>query len=308
MPSLTEPTAPVEGFPFRYRWDPELVKVFDQQVQTIREDIARAHDDDKLVIYLSCPISSRGGGHSGTNVEVAKFTQRSLLRRWGHRLWVLNPAVYQMESKSGYGLLEVYARQNGIDLKEHKPGGGDYMRMWIKVLVEEALPLNRQTGSTAPDERLGRRFDGYYFLGPSDVHAFFTQERNDVPLTDALEEYFARKHATDPEFLDAYSVPGIDWGASAKDAGTAAEQQQRRDLWESRRKDFIRFYALRASVNYSLGSHDEWNIFAELNRRRAAVVDKNGFPDVGSLLAGWFDGRQIDPGAAVVPLVPGYAT
>ena len=64
------------------------------------------------------------------------------------------------------------------------------------------------------------------------------------------------------------------------------------------RVDFFRFYAARASANFSKGCHDEWNIFCEINRARLA--HSNG--DVGQLLAGYFDGRQIDPGAAVCPI------
>jgi hypothetical protein len=39
----------------------EWVKIFGTQVDQIKEDIARAVSEDRLIIYLSCPISSRGG-------------------------------------------------------------------------------------------------------------------------------------------------------------------------------------------------------------------------------------------------------
>jgi hypothetical protein len=66
---------------------------------------------------------------------------------------------------------------------------------------------------------------------------------------------------------------------------------------------------LRASVNFSLGSHDEWNIFVELNRLRLKDSQKGTPPDgdTGELLAGFFDGRQVDPGAAVQVVSRGYA-
>ncbi|MFE7842665.1 hypothetical protein ACFU53_43345 [Streptomyces sp. NPDC057474] len=40
-------------------------------------------------------------------------------------------------------------------------------------------------------------------------------------------------------------------------------------VWEARRKESVRFYTVRAGVSYSLGCHDEWNIFVRLNKARA---------------------------------------
>jgi hypothetical protein len=138
--------------------------------------------------------------------------------------------------------------------------------------------------------------------------AFYIERITVLSDDEADVDAVVRPGATDPECLDAYSIAGIEWGVKPEDASDPAEQQRKRDAWEATRKDFIRFYALRASVAYSLGSHDEWNIFVELNCRRAALLDKNGFADIGSLLAGWFDGQQIEPGAAVTRIVAGYST
>lgn len=105
-----------------------------------------------LIVYLSCPISARGGGYSGTNVDIAKFTERASLQRWGEGFWIPNPAQYQLESKAGTGLMERHASQLGLDLDKLRklsnspggtrvPSGGDYMRMWTKVLVENDEPF-----------------------------------------------------------------------------------------------------------------------------------------------------------------------
>ncbi|MGA7927972.1 MAG: hypothetical protein WCA20_18530 [Candidatus Sulfotelmatobacter sp.] len=69
----------------------------------------------------------------------------------------------------------------------------------------------------------------------------------------------------------------------------------------------MRFYALRASVNFSLGGHDEWEIFRQINikRRNDKSADDNvGIPDQ---LGGFFDQSQIDPGASEALLSRGYA-
>lgn len=303
---LQEPAKPVASYPFQFRWYKELEGVFDLQVELLREDIARARAEDKMIIYLSCPISSRGGGFSATNVEMAKFTQAALLSRLGHRFWVLNPAMYQMESKEGTGLLRKHAHQLNTDWsKLPRPGGGDYMRMWTKVLVEELLP--RYLWATDPPDApayLGGHFDAYYFLGPQDVHSFFTNGTS-MSLTDALEAYFARKFSTDPDFRDAYSMPpGIHWG-HASDKLTEEEKKDR-NAWEERRKAFFRYYGLRASVAYSLGSHDEWNLFVEINRRRREKGKTTDGVAVWDQLAGYFEGRQIAPGAAEVDITRGY--
>ena len=97
---------PVAGFPnMRFRWYRDWEPIFDRQIKSVRQDIARARVEDKFVLYLSCPISSRGGSHSLTNVAIAPFTERRLITEWGQRFWFLNPAQYQMESKEGTGLI-----------------------------------------------------------------------------------------------------------------------------------------------------------------------------------------------------------
>lgn len=125
---------PVDGFPMKYSWqkgDWEIL--FNEQIKLIKEDIYRARVQGRLVVYLSCPISSRGGGYSGTNVEITEFTKLKLLQEWGTGFWILNPASYQMESKSGTGLMHRHA------LNLWGPDGEARLKELVKILP-------RQTG------------------------------------------------------------------------------------------------------------------------------------------------------------------
>lgn len=294
----TETGEPVPGFPLAFEWHGgDWKTIFDLQTQLIKEDVARARAEGRICLYLSCPISSRGGGWSGTNVDIARFVERKILDRWGEAFWVLNPVQYQLESPAGTGLIVRHAKAAGIDLdallKHGMPTGGDYLRMWTKVLVEDG------------GDNLGRNFDAFYFLGPRDVFSFFTKHESST-LTAGIESYFAQKFATHASFCDAFSVPGIDWGDANQSHGTP----NRRDAWVAKRKEFIRFYGLRASANFSLGCHDEWNILRLVNqgRRKKSAGPGKRDGDVGDQLAAFFDGSQVDPASSESVLSRGYAT
>jgi hypothetical protein len=305
--------APIQGFPLKYIWHTgPWYDIFNRQIDLIRSDIRRGKAEDRLIIYLSCPISSRGGGYSGTNVDIAKHVERALLERWGEAFWILNPAQYQLESKAGTGLINRHAEYLKIDLDKlrsvSEPSGGDYMRMWTTVLAENGPCI----GSRDVGEKLqntGQYFDAFYFIGPRDVQSFFLREGD--TLTAGLQAYFARKYATDPDFREYYSVPGIDWTRLGPRTAVNMKQYQLRDRWEDMRLAFLRYYSLRASANYSLGSHDEWLIFVHLNRlRRKATENPQRFMvdgDVGEQLAGFFDGGQIDPASTETALSRGYS-
>ncbi len=309
---------PVNGFPIKFTWHQHYwPDIFDRQIKIIRGDIARARAEDRLIIYLSCPISARGGGDSSTNVDIAKATERRLLDQWGEAFWILNPAQYQLESKEGTGLMEQHAKDCGIDLSELKtactppaPGGGDYMRMWTKVLVEDqGIYSFKDPACLAPElKNTGQHFDGYYFLGPNDIHQFFAQGSSET-LTASIENHFARKLATDSDFADAFAIPGLTWSPTWQIDGklSPVDKQKQVDLraqWEVLRRKFLRFYALRASIAYSLGSHDEWEIFRQINIQRRAA---NASPGIPEQLGGFFEGKQIDPAAAEAVLSKGYA-
>lgn len=298
QPVGTKTGEPVNGFPLKFSWHTgDWEKIFDRQTELIKKDVERARLDGRLVLYLSCPISNRGGGYAGTNVDIAHYVERKVLQRWGEAFWVLNPAKYQLESKAGKGLLDQHATDLRIDLKELEqaapPGGGDYLRMWTKVLVED------------DDRNLARNFDAFYFLGPRDVFSFFT-ENGSQSMTAGVQSYFARKISTDTAFRDYFSIPSIDWG-NADEARSAPEL---RTKWSELRRDFLRFYGLRASANFSLGSHDEWAILRLVNeaRRKQSVSADKLDGDVGDQLAAFFDGVQVSLSASEAPVSRGYAT
>jgi uncharacterized protein (TIGR02246 family) len=63
---------------------------------------------------------------------------------------------------------------------------------------------------------------------------------------------------------------------------------------------------VRASVAFSKGSHDEWNIWQHVNRLRVATAGDAAL-GFGSQLPGYFEGRQIDPAASESTISAGYA-
>src|SRR5262249_26338665 len=142
----------------------------------------------------------------------------------------------------------------------------------------------------------GQFFDAFYFIGPRDVQSFFLTEG--ASLTAGIQAYFARKFATDPDFREEFSNPSPDWHRLGQRSDLNKKEYELRDGWNFKRLDFFRYYGLRASANYSLGSHDEWLIFYYVNTlRRNATKNRDKFMvdgDVGEQLAGFFDGGQID--------------
>jgi hypothetical protein len=79
--------------------------------------------------------------------------------------------------------------------------------------------------------------------------------------------------------------------------------------WMRKRSEFLRFYALRASASFSLGSHDEWAILQAINTaRRKNSAGKGMFDgDTGDQLAAFFDGVQVSIGATQTQVSRGYA-
>ncbi len=131
--------------------------------------------------------------------------------------------------------------------------GADYMYMWTKIL---------EGGSG-----LGEDFDFIYFVGPSEFARFFG-------LTGAadmgrIEAYFDDRFAKDPDLKTA-----VEQGKVTKAA-------------------FRNYYGLRASVSFSYGSHDEWNIARLLNEHRRSSADFG----IANQLPVLFDGRAATPGS-----------
>ncbi|MGH8904581.1 MAG: hypothetical protein ACRDYA_23580 [Egibacteraceae bacterium] len=313
MDADSQPLSTVTDYPVKARpiiqftWlTGDWFEVFQKQVALIQSDIARAQAEDRIIVYLSCPISSRGGGHFLTNTEIASFVTRRLLDKWGERFFILNPAAYQLESREGTGLITRHiaelSRQTGRSitleqlLRTARPGGGDYMRMWTRVLVEDDY-LNDAPGRSRCGSHLGGLFDAFYFVGSSDMHEFFFDSGRGS-ITSTVESYFARKYAIDPAFRADFEMTTEDTQRRLLDLTNDTDTA----VWESRRKAFFRYYAVRAGASYSLGSHDEWNIFVRLNQARA------GHPQYGpgEQITGFFDGRQLTLADSEQQTSPGY--
>lgn len=291
---------PVPSLPIEFQWHGGVWKeLFDKHVQFIQQDILRALADNKLAVYLSCPISSRAGSYFATNVEIANFTAQRLVSEWGPRFWFLNPAQYQMESSQGLGLIRMHAYQLGLEkgttidvdqlMKTEPTVGGDYMRMWTRVLAEDGA------------RDWGDRFGAFCFLSPSDVKAFFART-GAKDITAGVESYFADKFTADPSFHEFYSLPFKDEHGKASTEPAAVQAKK----LEQRKQDFFRFYTIRASAYYSKGSHDEWNIWQLLNELRVRGDERDHF-GMGSQIAGYFEGHQVEPGAAESLISAGYA-
>ncbi|MGZ3145279.1 hypothetical protein ACVDFE_25425 [Lentzea chajnantorensis] len=278
--------------------------VFELHTALIKSDLARAQAEGRVVVYLSCPISSRGGGYFATNVDIANHTARRLTEQWGERFFFLNPAAYQLESRQGTGLItrHIAALQDkypGLTLEQllaqTHPTGGDYMRMWSRVLIEDDYLAD----SARRDLKLGGAFDAYYFLGPTDAREFFSLRSGGESLTDRMEGYFARRYATDPQFyLDFATVDDGTGGRRPLDPS----QPQDAVVYEARRRRFLVYYGTRVSTAFSLGAHDEWNIHHRLNQAR------RGDPayGVGEEMAGFFDGRPFSLAETEQQTLPGY--
>ena len=174
-------------------------------------------------------------------------------------------------------------------MKEQPIVGGDYLRMWTRVLAEDGK------------NNFGDRFSAFYFMSPSDVRAFFMRSgARDVTV--GVESDFSTRFNTDAAFQDYFSLPLKD---ERGNVSTESRSVQEKKLSE-RKHEFVRFYTLRASAYFSKGSHDEWNIWQKLNEIRLAQDEKQGY-GMGSQIAGFYEGLQIVPGAAECSISPGYA-
>jgi hypothetical protein len=301
---------PVDGFPLYFTWQNIWQPVFDLQEKIIKEDISRAKSEGKIVIYMSLPVSTEAGGFQGTNVEIANFTQQRLSDEWGDRFFFLNPSKYQLHSQTGYSQLTQhieYLKLTGIanlpqmnSTGEYQPipSGGSYMYMWTRVLVtndevkqEPYIDYEGQVSYREIPMNLGFDFDGVYFLGPTDVQKFFGGNNRTYSMTAQVEDYFARKLATDSRF-----------GAFYNAGSTSVPSQEVEQARQNARREFVRYFVLRASSNFATGCHDEWNIFQLLNALR---FDRT--KNTGEQLAMYFDGRQVSLGATTIRITPGFS-
>ena len=140
--------------------------------------------------------------------------------------------------------------------------GADYMLMWTRVLE----------GSGG----LGEDFDFYYFVGPSDFAAALgLTGEGDMEKIDAI---FDQRFATDEGLRKA-----VEQGKLSK-------------------ATFRNYYGLKASIAFSYGSHDEWNILRLLNDKRRGGTQYG----VANQIASFYDGRATPPSAAEQGISTGY--
>ena len=116
----------------------------------------------------------------------------------------------------------------------------------------------------------GADFDFVYFVGPSDFARLL--KLDGTAEMQKLEAYYDKRAADDP------------------------------GLAKVEKRAFRDYYALRASVAFSLGAHDEWNIAKAINDRRRARDGSTGIP---SQLAILFDGQAVPPGSYEGTVQPG---
>ena len=123
---------------------------------------------------------------------------------------------------------------------------------------------------------LGEDFDFVYFVGPRDFARYFALDGNGDMLK--IEQFFDKHVATDTDLRKA-----VDKGLT--------------------KSAFRNYYALKASVTFSKGAHDEWNIIRTLNERRR-TDDRYG---IANQLAILFDGSGLPPGSSEGATSEGYA-
>lgn len=119
---------------------------------------------------------------------------------------------------------------------------------------------------------LGRDLDWFYFVGPSDFAA--TLKLTGADDMRAIDAYYDKRAVTDP------GIKRVD------------------------KDKFRAYYALRAAVTYSYGSHDEWNIARAINGKRRAADAQTGF---AKQLAIFFDGKPAPPPLFEEAITPGAA-
>jgi hypothetical protein len=114
--------------------------------------------------------------------------------------------------------------------------------------------------------------DYVYFTGPSDFARHFGL--NGDRDMEKLETYYDSLIQTDPGLK---TVP---------------------------RRAFRDYYGLSASVEYSYGSHDEWNIVRTINQKRREADRRAG---IASQMGVFFDGHPVVPGLFENSIMPGDA-
>jgi len=140
--------------------------------------------------------------------------------------------------------------------------GADYMLQWTRV-------LEGPSGS-------GEDFDFFYFVGPSDfASALGLTGEGDM---EKIEAIFDQRYAADEALRKA-----VEQGRLSK-------------------ATFRNYYGLKASIAFSYGSHDEWNILRLINDKRRGGTQFG----VANQIASFYDGHATPPSAAEQGISTGY--
>ena len=149
----------------KYCSDPAFTDVIEKNIQRIRQDIRAQKQAGKLIVYVSTPISSRGGGHTPTNVAISASVK--LEKEYAGALWAMDPAGYDLPDVGG-----------------KSAGGGEYMVMWTAV--------------AAGEDGSGKDFDMIHFTGPNDMRVFFGCGKDAVG--DCLTRWLETRAVADDKF------------------------------------------------------------------------------------------------------------
>ncbi len=173
----------------------------------------------------------------------------------------------RVEARFGEGnawALNPDSKESDLSLPSGTRGtNDDYMLMWTKVLEGPS--------------GMGDDFDFVYFVGPSDFGgAFGLTGTGDM---DKITSYFDDR------------------------VGNDASLKREVDRGRVTKNTFRNYYALKASVSFSNGAHDEWNIFRQLNERRRADA-KYG---VANQIPMMFDGKSVAPAATEQAIAAGVS-
>jgi hypothetical protein len=230
----------------------------DANVGRVRQLLADNKAKGKAVGYLSVPLSPAGGGSFEINSEAAARIAADVAKRLGpSSVWILNPGAQGSDPAA-----------KGPDPMTGA-SGADYMYMWTQI-------LEGRGGN-------GEDFDFFYFAGPTDFSRYFlkppkqaTDQKEEPPKDrNQVDDYFGKLN----DFFDKRV-------ASDEAFRKAVEQKQ------ITKAGFRNYYGLRASVAFSYGSHDEWNITRLLNERRRGVAEFG----IANQLSIFFDGAPVNPG------------
>jgi hypothetical protein len=144
--------------------------------------------------------------------------------------------------------------------------GEEYGFLWANVL--------------AGDDGLGSDFDFVFITGPTDMRSFFQLDASakSTNLIDGLRDWMTKRAEKDPKFAsDVLADPNST-------------------------KAFIKYYAFRASSEFSVGAHDEWNIFVAVNSNRRSKLG------IAEQIPIFFDGRQLSAAEMETPVSNGSTT